>query len=275
MCLFILIFVSNLGYKKSMIKAVFFDIDGTLVSFKTHEVPQSTIEALDLLRKKGIKVFIATGRHYTSINNLGDLKFDGYVTLNGGYCFAGEDKVIYKHSIPDRDIEALIRYMETEESFPCAFVQEKEIFMNYKDETVEEIFNMLNFPEPPIRPMDEIRGKTAYQLVSFFTAEQEKKIMTILSNCESTRWNPLFTDVVPAGSSKRVGIDKMLEYFRIPLNECMAFGDGGNDIAMLQHAGIGVAMGNAEDDVKQYADYITDSVDEDGIFKALKHLNII
>ena len=275
MCLFILIFVSNLGYKKSMIKAVFFDIDGTLVSFKTHEVPQSTIEALDLLRKKGIKVFIATGRHYTSINNLGDLKFDGYVTLNGGYCFAGEDKVIYKHSIPDRDIEALIRYMETEESFPCAFVQEKEIFMNYKDETVEEIFNMLNFPEPPIRPMDEIRGKTAYQLVSFFTAEQEKKIMTILSNCESTRWNPLFTDVVPAGSSKRVGIDKMLEYFRIPLNECMAFGDGGNDVVMLQHAGIGVAMGNAEDDVKQYADYITDSVDEDGIFKALKHLNII
>lgn len=275
MCLFILIFVSNLGYKKSMIKAVFFDIDGTLVSFKTHEVPQSTIEALDLLRKKGIKVFIATGRHYTSINNLGDLKFDGYVTLNGGYCFAGEDKVIYKHSIPDKDIEALIRYMETEESFPCAFVQEKEIFMNYKDETVEEIFNMLNFPEPPIRPMDEIRGKTAYQLVSFFTAEQEKKIMTILSNCESTRWNPLFTDVVPAGSSKRVGIDKMLEYFRIPLNECMAFGDGGNDIAMLEHAGIGVAMGNAEDDVKQYADYITDSVDEDGIFNALKHLNII
>lgn len=159
---------------KSMVKAVFFDIDGTLVSFKTHEVPQSTIEALDMLRKKGIKVFIATGRHFSSINNLGDLQFDGYVTLNGGYCFAG-DKVIYKHSIPDRDVEALIRYMETEESFPCAFVREKDIYMNYKDETVEEIFNMLNFPEPPIRPMNEIRGETVYQLVSFFTADQEKR----------------------------------------------------------------------------------------------------
>lgn len=67
----------------------------------------------------------------------------------------------------------------------------------------------------------------------------------------------------------------MLEYFRIPLNECVAFGDGGNDVAMLEHAGIGVAMGNAEDDVKRYADYVTDSVDKDGIFKALKHLNII
>ena len=258
-----------------MVKAIFFDIDGTLVSFKTHEVPRSTIDALDISRKKGIKVFIATGRHYSSINNLGDLKFDGYVTLNGGYCFAGEDKVIYKHSIPDRDIDALIRYLETEESFPCAFVQEKEIFMNYKDETVEEIFNMLNFPEPPIRPLSEMKGKTVYQLVSFFTAEQEKKIMSILSHCESTRWNPLFTDVVPAGSSKRIGIDKMLEYFKIPLKECMAFGDGGNDIAMLQHAGIGVAMGNADDDVKQYADYVTDSVAEDGRFKACKFHNIV
>ena len=90
-----------------MIKAVFFDIDGTLVSFKTHVVPKSTLHAIELLKKKGIKVFIATGRHRRSINNLGDLEFDGYVTLNGGYVFAGKDDVIYKHSIPDKDIEAL------------------------------------------------------------------------------------------------------------------------------------------------------------------------
>ena len=83
-----------------MIKAVFFDIDGTLVSFKTHVVPKSTLHAIELLKKKGIKVFIATGRHRRSINNLGDLEFDGYVTLNGGYVFAGKDDVIYKHSIP-------------------------------------------------------------------------------------------------------------------------------------------------------------------------------
>ena len=56
-----------------MIKAVFFDIDGTLVSFKTHVVPKSTLHAIELLKKKGIKVFIATGRHRRSINNLGDL----------------------------------------------------------------------------------------------------------------------------------------------------------------------------------------------------------
>lgn len=258
-----------------MIKAIFFDIDGTLVSFNTHVVPQSTIDALGELRKKGIKVFIATGRHRISINNLGDLQFDGYITLNGGYCFAGEDDVIYKHSIPDKDIESLIRYQKTENAFPCAFVMEKEIYMNYANASVEEIFHMLNFPAPPIRPVDEVYGKTVYQLISFLTADQEKRIMPVLSHCESTRWNPLFTDIVPAGSSKRIGIDKMLAHFGIALDECMAFGDGGNDVLMLRHAGIGVAMGNATDEVKQSADYVTDTVDEDGIFNALKHFEII
>ena len=133
-----------------MIKAVFFDIDGTLVSFKTHVVPKSTLHAIELLKKKGIKVFIATGRHRRSINNLGDLEFDGYVTLNGGYVFAGKDDVIYKHSIPDKDIEALVRYQEKEGEFPCAFVQEDEIFMNYTDKAVNDVFHLLNFPAPPI-----------------------------------------------------------------------------------------------------------------------------
>ena len=70
-------------------------------------------------------------------------------------------------------------------------------------------------------------------------------------------------------------VDKIIEYFGISLNETMAFGDGGNDISMLQHAGLGVAMGNAKEEVKQKADYVTTSVDEDGIANALKHFGII
>ena len=99
--------------------------------------------------------------------------------------------------------------------------------------------------------------------------------MKVLSHCESTRWNPLFTDIVPLGSSKRVGIDKMLEHYHIGLDECMAFGDGGNDIQMLSHVGIGVAMGNAAEDVMSAAGYVTPSVDENGVYNALKHFNII
>ena len=92
-----------------MVKAIFFDIDGTLVSFKTHRIPDSTLVALDLLRKKGIRLFIATGRQFYSIDNLGDLEFDGFVTLNGGYCITGDQQVIYRHPIEPSDIEALVR----------------------------------------------------------------------------------------------------------------------------------------------------------------------
>ena len=151
-----------------MIKAVFFDIDGTLVSFKTHEVPPSTVAALEALRGKGVKVFIATGRQRGSINNLGTLQFDGYITLNGGYCIAG-DEVIYKRAIPQEDIEALIRYQQ-EKPFPCALVEEEAIFQNYIDDNALSLYGMLNFPLPPTRPFEENNGKEVFQLIAFVQA---------------------------------------------------------------------------------------------------------
>ena len=82
-----------------MVKAIFFDIDGTLVSFETHKIPASTHEALKALRDKGIKIFIATGRPQCLINNLGDLEFDGYITVNGSYCFMKHGIFLYASSI--------------------------------------------------------------------------------------------------------------------------------------------------------------------------------
>lgn len=257
-----------------MIKAVFFDIDGTLVSFKTHRVPDSTKRAIAALRAKGVRVFVASGRQLLAINNLEDLQFDGYVTLNGGYCIVGE-RVIYKHSMPSEDMASLVQYMEERENFPCIFVYENTFCINYTDERTDEVFRLLNFPQPPSLSLREAAKGEIFQLVAFFTKEQEKAIMAVMPHCEATRWNPLFSDVIPKGSSKQVGVDKMLDYFGISLEESMAFGDGGNDVLMLKHVGIGVAMGNAEDEVKQAADYVTDSVDEDGIEKALRHFGVI
>ena len=257
-----------------MIKAVFFDIDGTLVSFKTHRVPDSAKRAIAALRAKGVWVFIASGRQLLAINNLEDLQFDGYVTLNGGYCIVGE-QVIYKHSMPPEDMVSLVQYMEEREDFPCIFVHENAFCINYTDERTDEVFRLLNFPQPPTLPLREAATGDIFQLVAFFTKEQEKAIMAVMPHCEATRWNPLFSDVIPKGSSKQVGVDKMLDYFGISLDESMAFGDGGNDVLMLKHVGIGVAMGNAEDEVKRAADYVTDSVDEDGVEKALRHFGVI
>lgn len=258
-----------------MIKAVFFDIDGTLVSFKTHKVPQSTREAIAALRDKGIKVFIATGRHFASINNLGDLQFDGYITMNGSYCFAGKDEVIYKHDIKKDDLTALLDYMDAGHRIPCVFVREHDLIINYIDQRVKDVLQMLDFPQPPTGDLREALKKNVYQLIAFFGTNQEEEFMKIMPDCDATRWSPLFTDVVPKGSSKRIGIDQVIGHYGIQLKETLAFGDGGNDIPMLQHAGIGVAMGNATDDVKLWSDFVTSSVDEDGIMHALKVLGVL
>lgn len=258
-----------------MIKTVFFDIDGTLVSFNTHRVSTSSVEAINRLRAKGIKTFIATGRHLNSIDNLGDLQFDGYITLNGSYCFAGKNEVIHKQKIMRNDLESLLAYMDEQGEFPCIFVRERDLVINFVDDRVEEVLRLLNFPRPPQCDLRKELDKETFQLIAFFPPEQEVDIMKRMPHAESTRWTPLFTDVVPIGSGKQVGIDKVLEHYGIHIDETMAFGDGGNDISMLAHVGLGVAMGNAESEVKQVADYVTTSVDEDGIMNALLHFGVL
>lgn len=97
----------------------------------------------------------------------------------------------------------------------------------------------------------------------------------LMPDCVSMRWHPLFTDVIAAGVSKSIGIDKVLAYEGLSLEDAMAFGDGGNDLSMIQHVPYGVAMGNACDELKAIANYVTDDVDHDGIAKALYHFGLI
>lgn len=258
-----------------MIKAVFFDIDGTLVSFNTHTVPQSTRDSLKALKEKGIKVFIATGRPQILINNISDLDFDGYILMNGAHCFTKDKKDIYKETIPEDDIRRVVEYTKTH-NYPFVFVDDKEWFITQKDKAVEEICHLIEIPAPPIKPAEHAMNMDIMQMMGYFPTEVDEEVFgNILTHCEAMRWHPLFTDIVSRNTSKSNGIDKVIEYYGISLEETMAFGDGGNDIPMLKHAHIGIAMGNASDKVKAYADYITDTVDNDGVIKALKHFNVL
>lgn len=81
-----------------MIKAAFFDIDGTLLSFKTHVVSSGTVRAFEALHAQGVRTFIASGRPKVLIPDM-PVSFDGYVTMNGGYCFVG-DQVLLRNPIP-------------------------------------------------------------------------------------------------------------------------------------------------------------------------------
>ena len=82
-------------------------------------------------------------------------------------------------------------------------------------------------------------------------------------------------DIVAEGVSKSAGIDTIIDYYGIDLSETMAFGDGGNDIPMLDHAALSIVMGNANDKVKEHADYVTDDVDKDGVWHALHHYGLL
>lgn len=258
-----------------MIKAVFFDIDGTLVSFDTHKIKPSSVDAIRLLQKEGIKVFIATGRQFESIPYLENISFDGYITLNGSCCALGDGQVIYKKPIAKLDIESYVNYQKQSGEIPSIFVFEKSSFINTFNDDVYMLLEMLDFKKPESGNLKEALNKDVFQIISFINHRQEKEILSLLPSSEATRWSPLFTDIIPKGNSKQVGIDQIINHFEIKLEETMAFGDGGNDISMLKHVHCGIAMGNASDEVKSVANYVTDSVDDDGVWNALKHFNLI
>ncbi len=255
-----------------MVKAIFFDIDGTLVSFKTHQVPESAVEAIKKAREKGVRVFIATGRPLTLLDVVKELDYDGVISTNGAYIVTKDLQPIYKHPISREDMSRLADYVKTT-PLPMMLVAEGRL-MGYgfenADKSVLDVFRLVDMALPPSSDIDEVRHIDILQVVAFFTSEQESAIMNnVLTGCDANRWHPAFADCIPHGVCKATGIDQVCRHYGIPLEQTMAFGDGGNDIEMLRHVGIGVAMGNASDEVKAVADIVTASVDEDGVAKAL------
>ena len=99
--------------------------------------------------------------------------------------------------------------------------------------------------------------------------------MTELPSLSAARWNPMFADINVKGIDKATGLKEICQYYGCDTSNTIAIGDGGNDIPMLIKAGIGVAMGNASDEVKSVADIVTDSVDDNGIYNILRNLRVI
>lgn len=258
-------------------RAIFLDIDGTLVSFKTHAVPEETREAIAALRRKGIKVFVATGRMLPMVHEvLKGIDFDGYIAYNGACCVdSAMQQVIYKNPIPQKDLEALAIRLK-QERIPVSFMCRHEMYVNYINETVLEVARMIDVAPPVVRDPEEIIKEDVYQICVYAGDDTLNKLIgEVLTDCEFTRWTAVFADVNKKGLNKSSGVDQMLKHHDIPLGRSMAFGDGGNDIAMLKHVAVGVAMGNAAEPVKAAADYVTAHIDEGGIAKALQHFGLL
>ena len=257
-----------------MTKAIFFDIDGTLLSFETHAMSSATLDALHQLRAKGIKLFLSTGRHRSMIQSVLDLfPFDGCITLNGQYCFC-EDQIL--RSVPmDRDDVAYLVEVTRKNTFPCIFLEAEAGYINCITPNTGVFPQQLSIPLPPLSDPQRALEYPLYQVVAFLTKEKEHILTDHTKHLNPMRWHPDFIDVVAQGGGKDRGMDAILAHFKIPLENTMAFGDGENDLSMLRHAAVGVAMGNANHTVKAAADYVTASVDEDGVVRALEHFNLL
>ena len=197
---------------------------------------------------------------------------DGYVMMNGQYCF-DETGVFRELALPAAGMQALVDWLHTP-----AGQQELVCF-------VERDFSYLNRPigpgpgpvEADTPVLDPARALThpTYQLNAYLPPEREANFLAHCPGCVAVRWCDTFADILPAGGGKPAGLAAMLDHLGLRREESIAFGDGGNDISMLEYAGVGVAMGNALPAVKAAADYVTDSVDADGVEKALQHFGLI
>ena len=263
-----------------MIKAVFFDIDGTLFSHRTHCVPDSAVRALKALREQGVLTFVATGRHIPMLRNflpMDELCFEGIISLNGQYC-RNREGIIHHCPFPKKDLAELLDYL-AEHPHPCILIEEHEMYINFNNAYVEKVQAAIRSDLPV--PGDVNRGYTepVYQALLYISEEDMAKLPP-LPGIRFSRWrlgSPDLSgaDLYPAGGGKAVGIAKVLEHYGIDKSETMAFGDGENDVDMFGAVGIAVAMGNGCDAAKEAAHYITGDVDEDGIWNALKHFGVL
>jgi Cof subfamily protein (haloacid dehalogenase superfamily) len=257
--------------------ALFFDIDGTLVSFKTHAIPPSAIFALTQAKANGHRVFISTGRPPLIITNLGAIEhlIDGYVTINGALCFVGNEVVKCK-AIPKEDVLTVVHDAQAKD-YGLIVVGEKDVAVLDPRGEVDSVFRGEIAVEnlDLAKPLDVVLRQRVLQLTPFFPAEYEPGLMARIPGCTSGRWHPAFTDITAKGADKGEGILTMAAHIGVNPLFTMAFGDGGNDSSMIRVAGVSVAMGNALDSLKREADYTTTSVDDDGILNALRHYGII
>lgn len=256
-----------------MIKAIFFDIDGTLISSRHPRMKASTIQVLKQLRHQGIYLFIASGRHVQELEELhldDDFHFDGYLLLNGGYCF-NDEAVIYENRIDVNDVINICQVID-KYRFPALFIEKERMYVNFIDERVIKAQQAINTSIPPAS--DYVDVSKIIQIDPYVNASQLEMIMKVTTNCKSTKWHDEAYDIVALSSGKKSGIEAFMKYYGLQKAETVAFGDGENDLEMFEAVGLSVAMGNSEKNIKDQADLICDNVDGLGICSVMEQLGL-
>ncbi len=275
-----------------MKKIVFFDIDGTLVTRNNH-IPKTTIEAVDRLKRNGIIPVIATGRAPILIWEIAEkLKINSYIAMNGQYIMH-EGEAIYSNPIATDLVHEVVEFAR-ENRDGILLSTENELIANSAISLVNRgtLFAFLKGLVGLIprriqvsmwkRMMKKAPEREDYEDKNIFmmniNASQKEQVLYEEAFGEIltfTRANPLSMDIINKGVSKATGAEMMMDILGISPQDTYAFGDGLNDIEMLQLVGTGIAMENGFEELKATADLITDSVFNDGISKGLQKLELI
>ena len=260
-----------------MRKAVFFDIDGTLWDFHRN-IPDSTKEAVRLLKENGVYTFICSGRAPAFIKSpeLLSLGFDGILAGCGTCVTFGEEEILYK-TLP---VELIKKTLEVLKKYEMPVVLEGK---NYQY-VVEA-----DFADDPYLPI--LKKETGDKLLDIWENdmkwEASKFSATIKRDDfeealkELSEWydflvhGKIVVEGVPKGFSKASGIRTICEHLTIAHEDTYAFGDSVNDLEMLKYVAHGIAMGNATPETKAAADYVTDELHSNGIFNACRHFGLI
>ncbi|TCZ79350.1 Cof-type HAD-IIB family hydrolase [Paenibacillus albiflavus] len=257
-----------------MYKVVFFDVDGTLLSEIDRSLPQSTKEAITRLINKGIKVVVATGRPYSLCEEFVSMGIDTIISANGALIKC-DGKIIYKLALSTETVRDLSAFAELNghsvSYFTEAFAMngtgsgDKRVM-----EALKETLSITQYPEKMSM------GEEVYCICLYADSSEAQKYIDNFPKLRFVRFHRYVLNVLEETEvSKSTAIKKVLDYLDIDKSEAIAFGDGGNDIDMLEYVGLGIAMGNGEELLKLKADFVTKRASEGGILYALKKFGVI
>ena len=265
---------AKLRYKAKKIKIIFFDIDDTLRNSKTGFIPSTIPTAFKQLRDKGILTGIATGRGiFGVVPEIKALKPDFFVTLNGAYIEDKKGNVIYSNKIAKDKVEEYITWTK-EVGIDYGLVGSQAAKLSRRTEMISQAIDPI-YPDLEVNP-DFYQKEDIYQMWTFEDQGDDLKLPdTLASTLRMVRWHRNSSDVVPLNGSKAAGVAKVVEHLGLKPENVMVFGDGLNDLELFDYAGISVAMGISHDKIKEKADYITKTLEEDGIFNALEGFGMV
>ncbi|MBO5092979.1 MAG: Cof-type HAD-IIB family hydrolase [Lachnospiraceae bacterium] len=246
------------------VKIAFFDIDGTLIDMGRKRISEKMLETLFRLKENHIQIWIATGRSPLSLPHFPDIEFDGFLTFNGSYCFDRE-RTLYSRCIPVDDVRKIIRNAEGLGRPVCLAAKDR-FAANGKDDDLVEYFSFAKMEVEIADDFDDVAGREVFQIMAGCRIEERGAMLQGADGAEITAWWDRAVDIIPAGSGKGTGVAKVLERCGFNREEAIAFGDGNNDIELLQAVGRGVAMGNASTELKRIADDVCGHVAQDGIY---------